>query len=275
MKNKLGIGVTTKDRPEYFEQCIKTLPIVDFVCYVNDGDEYASGVYEKGNNDKYEVIQHEKNMGIACAKNSALRCLIQNDCNFLFLLEDDILIKNPEVFLKYIKTAEVSGLWHMNYGFSNIYNFNEDGTRAIRSTLDYEDDLSVIFTPNLMAGFQFFHKSVIKAIGYMDERYSKLKNMEHVDHSYKAVKCGLLPSYCWWPDINNSWDYISVIEESIENSQSKDENFKKNFGLACALFNHKYGFNPTQPTENELLSNDQVLKRLENIQKSYARKFLP
>lgn len=273
--NKLGIAVVTKDRQDYFIQCIRSLPQVDFVCFVNDGTAYLDEVYKNSNNKNYEVIQHEKNLGIACSKNDALRCLIQNDCNFLFLIEDDIIIKDPKIFLKYIKTAEVSGLWHMNYGFSNVYNFNSDGSRAIRASLDYGDDLSVIFTPNIMAGFQFFHKSVIKVIGYMDERYSKLKNMEHVDHTFKAVKCGLLPSYCWWPDVNNSWDYISVISESFSNSQSRDENFTTNLKRACMLFKHKYGFNPIEPTENELLSNEQVLKRLETIQKNYARKFLP
>jgi len=272
--NKLGIAVTTKDREEYFIRCIKSLPQVDFVCFVNDGEPYSNSVYENSNNENYEVIQHDKNLGIACAKNSALRCLIQNDCTFLFLIEDDIIIKDPDIFLKYIHAAEVSGLWHMNYGFSNVYNFNPDGSRSIMATLDYDDNNSVIFTPNLMAGFQFFHKSVIKAIGYMDERYSKLKNMEHVDHSYQMVKSGLLPSYCYWPDVNNSWDYISTIEESIEKSQSKDENFEKNFGLACMLFEHKYGFKPTEPTGEHLLSKEQVIKKLEAIQKNYARKFL-
>lgn len=269
--NKLGIAVITKDRPEYFERCVQTLPQTDFVCFINDGKEYSDQIYKKCNNTNYEVIQHDKNLGIACSKNDALRCLIQNDCNFLFIIEDDVLIKNPEVFIKYIKSAEVSGLWHMNYGFSNIYNFNQDGSRAIRATLDYTDDTSIIFTPNLMAGFQFFHKSVIKAIGYMDERYSKLKNMEHVDHSYKAVKSGLLPAYCWWPDINKSWEYITTIKESIEKSQSRDENFEKNFGLACMLFQHKYGFDPRQPEE---VSEEIVLNRLEKIQNNYSRKFL-
>jgi GT2 family glycosyltransferase len=272
MKNKLGIAVITKDRPDYFKQCISSLPQVDFICFVNDGKSYPEEVYKHSNNTNYEVIQHDKNIGIACSKNDGLRCLIQNDCNFLFLIEDDIIIKNPEVFIKYIKAAEVSGLWHMNYGFSNIYNFNEDGTRAIRATLDYDDQTSIIFTPNLMAGVQFFHKSVIKAIGYMDERYSMLKNMEHVDHSYKAVKSGLLPAYCWWPDINNSWDYITVIKESFENSQSKDENFLNNFNLGCMLFKHKYGFDPRQPED---VSKDTVLNKLEKIQNNYARKFLP
>jgi len=273
--NKLGIAVTTKDREDYFKQCIKSLPQIDFLCVVNDGEPYDDSVYEFANNDDLQVIQHDKNLGIACSKNDALRCLIQNDCNFLFLIEDDVIIKNPEIFIKYIKTAEASGLWHMNYGFSNVYNFNPDGSKAIRATLEYDDDLEVNFLPNLMAGFQFFHKSVIQAVGYMDERYSKLKNMEHVDHSYKIVKSGLLPSYCWWPDVNNSWDYITTIQESVEKSQSKDENFEKNFKLACMIFEHKYGFNPTQPTDEQLLSNEQVLKRLETIQKNYARKFLP
>lgn len=270
--NKLGIAVTTKDRPEYFAKCISSLPQTDFVCFVNDGLPYSDEVYKLSNNSNYEVIQHDKNLGIACAKNSALRCLIQNDCNFLFLIEDDIIIKNPEIFIKYIKAAEVSGLWHMNYGFSNVYNFNQDGSRAIRASLDYGEGNTVIFTPNIMAGVQFFHKSVIKAIGYMDERYSILKNMEHVDHSYKIVKAGLLPAYYWWPDVDNSWEYISTIEESITKSQSKDENFQENFSLAVALFKHKHEVSPLEVPDTP---QEEVLSKLEKIQNNYARKFLP
>ena len=269
--NKIGIAVTTKDRPAYFTECIKTLPTVDYVCYVNDGTPYDESVYKSGRNQKYTVIQHEKNLGIACAKNSGLRNLIQNDCNFLFLIEDDVLIMNPEVFLKYIHTAEASGLWHMNFGFSNVYNFNDDGSRAIRATLEYGDDLGVVFTPNLVAGFQFFHSSVIKNIGYMDERYSLLKNMEHVDHSYKAVKLGLLPAYYWWPDIDKSWEYITTIKDSHLKSQAKDINFKNNFMLACKLFQNKHGFSPLEVPDTD---QEQVLKKLEKIQNNYARKFV-
>lgn len=269
--NKLGIAVTTKDRPEYFEQCISSLPKVDHVCYVNDGTPYDDNIYTRTRNDAYEVVQHDRNLGIACAKNSALRNLIQNDCNFLFLIEDDVIVKDPDVFVRYIKTAEASGLWHMNFGFSNVYNFNQDGSRAIRATLEYGDGLNVIFTPNIMAGFQFFHASVIKNIGYMDERYSLLKNMEHVDHSYKAVKMGLLPAYYWWPDIDKSWDYLTTIKDSHLKSQAKDENFKNNFALACSLFQHKYGVSPLEVPDT---SEEEVLKRLEKIQNNYARKFL-
>jgi GT2 family glycosyltransferase len=269
--NKLGIAVTTKDRPEYFKQCISQLPKVDYVCYVNDGTPYDDNIYTQTRNDNYEVVQHEHNLGIACAKNSGLRKLIQNDCTFLFLIEDDVTVMDPDVFIKYIKAAEASGIWHMNFGFSNVYNFNDDGTRAIRATLDYDGGNSLIFTPNLVAGFQFFHRSVIKNIGYMDERYSLLKNMEHVDHSYKAVKMGLLPAYFWWPDINNSWDYLTTIKDSHKHSQAKDNNFKENFRMACTLFEHKYGVSPLKVPDT---SEEEVLKRLEKIQNNYARKFL-
>lgn len=264
---KIGVSVITKDRPDFFIRCISNLPPADYTSFVNDGTPYDDNVYKNSSNSNYEVIQHPHNLGIACAKNSALRSLIQNDCDFLFLVEDDVIVKNKDVFMKYIRAAEVSGLWHMNFGY---FNEHDDYSKVFRSTLDYDENNSVIFTYNIYGGFEFFHKSVINAVGYMDERYSKLKNMEHVDHSYRIVKLGLLPAYYWWPDINNSWEYLETIRESANRSQSKSENFQRDFNLACNLFKYKHGYYPVQVPDTP---EEIVLERLEKIQKNYSRRF--
>lgn len=266
----IGLAIITKDRPDYFMRSVKTVPNdkIQFLCVVNDGTPYSDEVYGQANM-AIHLVQHPKNLGIACAKNSALRAMIQAGCDLLFIMEDDVLIKNPDVFNQYIKAAQVSGLWHMNFGFSNIYNYNNDGTRNIRETVDYDDNTSVIFIQNLETKFQFFHKAIIKNVGYMDERYTRFNNLESLDYSYKVVKAGLLPAYWWWPDINNSWEYLTVIPESITNDKTK-ENIN-DIQLASSIFIHKFGVNPVEILDT---AKEVVVNKLSTLQNTYARQII-
>lgn len=271
-KYKIGLGIITKDTPELFTESIKTIPenVIDYLCVVNDGTPYSNHIYNESKN-IIDVIQHPKNLGVACSKNSALRSLIQNDCDFLFLMNDNILIKNKNVFEKYIKAAQVSGLWHMSYAFSSLFNYNKEGFRDIKETIEYDSENSVIFVSNLVSDFEFFHKSIIKNIGYMDERYGRFNTVHDLDYCYKMVKSNLLPAYWWWPDINNSWDYISVIPNSVKSNMFEDSNFIKNLQMAFSIFENKFGFSPNNI--NQSVKED-VLNKINSIQNTYARSFI-
>jgi len=117
-KQKIGLGVVTCNKPERLLQSGKTIPDVDELVIVNDGKAYVDEVYPQN----AELIQHEKNMCVGVSKNDAMRYLIQAGCEHIFLMEDDVLIKNPGVFEAYIKAAEVSGIWHMNYALQGPAN---------------------------------------------------------------------------------------------------------------------------------------------------------
>ena len=62
---------------------------------------------------------HEtKKLGIAHNKNLAARHLLENGCERIFIVEDDIKLKDVSVFRKYVDTAKEFKLEHLNFGRS-------------------------------------------------------------------------------------------------------------------------------------------------------------
>lgn len=265
MNNKIGVAIITCNRQDFFEQCVKSVPDGIDVVVINDGIPYKREAYPSN---VKEVIQHVNNKSVGVSKNEALRYLKQKDCDHLFLMEDDIFIKNPKVFETYIKTASKSGIWHLNYGGHGNYNRNLHTNQVnVKQVIDY-GDITVDFYQNILGAFSYYHKGVIRAAGYMDERY--INAMEHVDHTYNIIKLGLHSPFWFFADIHNSWEYIQDIKANFEGSEIRKDLvvWQKNFNNACALFEHKHGVAPTRvPPTNE----ENTLNLLKEIRKNYAR----
>lgn len=264
--SKIGVGIVTYNAPERLKQSAFTIPDVDSFVIVNDGthDKYSSDCYPK----HAEVIKHNKNLGVGCAKNTALRYLLQEGCDHLFIIEDDILIKDEKVFETYLKASEKSGLYHLSFALHGPANKTPEGVKAPRQVIDYGDGAEIAFYPNSVGAFCYYLKGVIKNVGYMDEIYKNA--WEHVDHSYKIVKAGLLPAYWWWADIANSDKYLKEIACSqVSTVIERSDEWKKNFQLGAEYFKHLHGYYPTKIPDT---SPEEVLKKLNFIKENYGRK---
>jgi len=135
--NKIGIGVITCDRPDYLKKLVKSLENVSTnnLVIINDGEKQLDG-------GKYFVHNNKPSrQGVGKAKNCALKLLRDND--YIFLLEDDIIIKDKTVFEKYIEASNLSGIQHFNFAFHGIDNYLPNGQPAIRLKLDYSSKVSV------------------------------------------------------------------------------------------------------------------------------------
>lgn len=120
MTGKIGIALITCNALSKFEQSSKTIPSYfrkDNFVVVNDGMPYDTVYPENA-----FLIQHNKNYGVAKSKNDALNYLIINGCEHIFLMEDDILIKDESVFNKYIRASQASGIYHFNYALQGPFN---------------------------------------------------------------------------------------------------------------------------------------------------------
>lgn len=266
MKNKIGIGVITCNRQDFFKKCLNSLPNVDTIVVINDGQPYPNDVY--GTKAK-EVIQHSKNKCVGISKNEALRYLIQDGCDHLFLVEDDMLIVNQDVCKAYIHGAEKSGIWHLNFAYHGPGNITPDGKPAPRATIDY-DDVKLSFNPNCVGSFSYYLKSVIKHVGYIDERY--INCWDHVEHTYRIIKAGLHPPFWWFADLANSLDYINEQASStVSTTITRTPEWVNNFHKGAAWFKHKHNYIPTQIPMTE---GNEVLKILEQIKTNYARNVL-
>jgi GT2 family glycosyltransferase len=282
ISNKIGVGCVTYKRPQYFKQCINSIPNVDTLVVVNDGDPYDSSIYPK--NIK-EIIQHDHNKSVGVSKNELMRYLIQDGCTHIFLMEDDMEIIQPNVFEEYIKAASASGIWHLNYGPGSPYNRVQDPTllkadlegrhllnshAPIKPRLitEYKNGSKIALYQHSVAMFTYFHRGVIKNVGYHDERFHNA--WEHVELTYRIIKAGLHTPFWWFADLYDSTQYLREIEGAIANSSiaNNKEQWKKDVSEGAAWYKHIHGHYPAQVPDTTPERVGEILKSIKN---NYAR----
>ena len=89
----IGVGIVTYNRPERFREAFDAIqhPDIDRYYHVKDGG-----------GDNYEnfkdLHQLTENRGVGVCKNIILQNLLEQGCDDIFLLEDDSLITNSDVW---------------------------------------------------------------------------------------------------------------------------------------------------------------------------------
>ena len=272
-RDSIGVGMVTYNAPDRIKQSAATIPawIKNFVI-VNDGTPYDDSVYPPN----ADIIQHQTNRSVGQAKNTAMKYLLEQGCEHIFIIEDDILIQSEEVFDKYIKASLVSGIKHLNYALQGPANkkgakgFETLEDRALQENLSepnprhimkYTDEIEIAFYPNCVGAFSYYQREALEKIGLFDEFYKNA--WEHVDHTMEAFKKGYTTPYWWFADINNSWLYIKDIEGCIENSTiGHTDEWKENFNRGFLHFKRKYGFGPTEVPDTKPEGLNQMINFL-------------
>lgn len=212
MIDKIGVGIVSWNAEDRLKQSAQLIPawIKNFVI-VNDGTPYNDNVYPA----QAKVIQHETNLSVGVAKNTAIKYLMDNGCEHIFLIEDDMIIKDEDVFFEYILSSKNSGIKHLNFALHGPLNkFNGIANPSFKYI--YPDKTIISLYGNCVGSFSYYHKSVIEECGLMDENY--FNAWEHVDHTFQIIKKGFHPSFWFFADIENSDKYLEEIPNSIENS---------------------------------------------------------
>ena len=88
MSETVGIGIITCNRPEFFKKCRESIKKewYDYIVVVNDGN---TPVY----NAQSPVIGTAGMEGVGKAKNKALTYLQEKNCDYIILIEDDMLFR--------------------------------------------------------------------------------------------------------------------------------------------------------------------------------------
>ena len=265
MKEKIGIAIITFNRQEFFEKVQASIPDYVSLYVVNTGSKYPQSIYQ----DRVKLHQCDKKTCVGWGKNHALRMMINDGCDHLFTMEDDVIITNPDVCKKYIKAASVSGIWHMNFGYHGPANFkpNQYGIPNPKQIIDYGNGVEIAFNQHCVGAFSYYYKGVIKHIGYIDERF--INAWDHIEHTYRIIRNRLHPPFWWFADIADSMNYIKELASSTENTTiERTPEWLHNFKSGAEYFKRQYGCYPTQinDTPPEL-----ALKLIENLQKNYSR----
>lgn len=265
MSTKIGIGIITCDRPDYLKKLLKSLDniSIDKLIIINDGESQLDCSITPVHNNS------PSKQGVGKAKNQALKYLKDND--YIFLLEDDIVIKDKTVFQKYIKASKLSGIQHFNFAFHGNDNYKSDGSPAVRLKLDYSPEVSVCLYPNVYGALSMYTKKCIEEVGLMDEFYYNA--MEHVDHTAAIIKAGMHPPFRWFADITDSNKYIEEIDRAHSGSEiRRDQKWIENFHKAADHFAEKFGFDVRNPYTSTALKEETV-NVIKQIKKEYGQNF--
>ena len=132
MKEKIGVGIITYNRPDFLKKCYNSLPsYIDNVVVVNDGDSIDLAI--KSNT----TLKHSNHQNVGKAKNIAMQYLLDCGNDYIFTIEDDIEITDPNVIYNYIEAYKATGIQHFNFGFSQRENLDNNLNPVYRKIIDY------------------------------------------------------------------------------------------------------------------------------------------
>lgn len=266
MNNKIGLGVITCNRQQLFEKCIMSLPQLNSMIVINDGLPYADSAYSGFHG---EIIQHKKNKGVGISKNEALTYLLKKDCDYIFLMEDDIIIKDPIVFDKYIAASIVTGLKHLNFAYHGPANKDANGAPKPRKVVNYGGEINISLNSHLAGAFSFYTSELLRHVGLLDPFYKNA--YEHLDHTLQIINCGYNPPFRWFPDLAESYLYLSDQDPFLQNSIIRQNLlfFRIWYKYYSWHFKKKNGsIVENIPDSNE----DNVLNKLDEIRIKYGQK---
>lgn len=269
----IGVGVITCNRPNYIKRLLDDLSgcnNIDEIVVVNDGEQIPNL------NIRSETwINNVKNLGVAKSKNKALQHLLNKSCKNIFLIEDDVIIKNPGVFSAYIKASKETNIKHFNYGpgtpfnrkqhvafdIHNRHELSTDAPANPKLIVEYKTTKIALYE-HVAGMFSFFHSSVLEKVGLFDERF--FNAWEHVEHTYRIIKAGFHPPFWWFADIADSESYIGEYKDAIQNSAiaKNTDQWMESVKKGQQLYKQIHGHFPNQPP---LTNKESVLQSLKNI----------
>lgn len=153
---KIGIGITTCNRPHLLDQCIWAIE-------ANTSKPYSLHIQDD---------THTRN-GVAFSKNACLFAL--RDCDLIFLFDDDCFPTSPGWVDFFVQAHEATGQHHFLFMSRERHKYSRTwqpfhGSPAIDL---YEDCAGV---------FMSITRRAFETIGYFDDRYHKY-GYEHAGYS--------------------------------------------------------------------------------------------
>ena len=240
MEDKIGIGIVTCNRPDFLMKLLDSIKYRNDLelVIVNDGNPVELPGYN------YYVLQNEHNLGVGKSKNKAMQHLLDKGCEYIFIVEDDMVILDDTIFEQYIDAYKKTGIHHFMFAYHGPANKGgvSKGRPQPRLVVDY-GDIKIALNEHCVGAFCFYTKECLDTVGLNDESY--LNAFEHVDHSYRLALRGYSTPYWWWADLANSVEFIEEQACSEENSSIRPRvDWAKNINESWDYFHTKHEVSP-------------------------------
>lgn len=258
------VGIVTCNRPDFFYKCynsIKKVKNVDVLAVCNDGKEDV----QVDNSTIY--IKHKTNKGVGTSKNDLFKEALKNPkVEHIFIVEDDILVKNENAFNEYVKAKELTGIHHFMFGYHGPANKNNisGGPPKPRYVIEYNKDFKLAINTHSVGAFCYYSRKSLEETGIFDESF--LNAFDHVDHDYRLAKKGFSTPYWNWADIANSVEYLEELECSETNSSIRNrKDWMENIQKGAEKFYKKHGYMPAWQNHVPDTPKKELLQLLKNF----------
>lgn len=273
-KGKVGVGVITCNRPDYLHNLLQTLDnckdVIDSLVIVNDGEKLS-------NITQGVLINNATNIGVGKSKNIAMQHLLDQECDYIFIIEDDLLIRDKNIFKKYIEASNETGIQHFNYGPGTPFNrvqkivnydlhnrhlLDTESKPSPKTTIQYKNDIKIDLYEHVAGLFSFFTRKILEEVGLNDEAFYNA--WEHVDHTYRIIRHKGHPPFWWFADIHDSIKYLSIPSDSIDRSSTAKDKTKwfENIRAGREVYKSKHGVYPNTTPHT---SKEEVIQYLKDI----------
>ena len=253
--DKIGVGIVTYNSEDYYKELFNSIDQskIDCLVTVNGGDKYSgsySGLW----------VQHTENKYPAVCRNDAITALIKENCEHIFIIEDDMIIKNSDIFKKYIESSKASGIKYFSY-VSTSWESGVPFKRTPRLTVQYSKNVSVSLYKNMYNEFTYHHNTCYDKVGLYDTQF---RDPFDIDMAYRESQQDYAMPFWWFADITDSDSYImnNPVAVSRLQGQRPDGSREQRIQEQWRLFVQKHGKHVTQILDS---SKEQVLEKIKRI----------
>lgn len=170
---RIGIGITTHNRYEIFTKSLQEITRYSPGCKIVVVDDASAKPVSEA------TYRFNTNVGIAAAKNKCFELL--DDCEHIFLFDDDCYPKVAEWWKPYVESPEP----HLMYIFKDF-----SGTQKLNDTTTLYQDGNIRAFSHCRGVMCYFHRSCLEKVGGMDPIFGKW-GWEHPDLSNRIFNAGL------------------------------------------------------------------------------------
>lgn len=208
MKKVFVIIVTYKGK-RWYDKCFEslrksTLPVEIVAVDNTPGNEDAE--YIKEHFPEVHLIKTEENLGFGRANNLGMRYALDNRCDYVFLLNQDTWLEQPEAIERLVEIAEK----HPEYGILSPMHLSA-GKKLVDMNIEYDDhtcskmlvsDLycecvkDIYPTDYINAAAWLLPRKTLETIGGFDPIFKHYEEDDNYLHRvlYHGLKVGLCPS---------------------------------------------------------------------------------
>ena len=212
--DNIAIGITTYNRPVMLGKCIRAIakhvaPLVSSVTVHNDGsDSKYRAEYNRAYKrfDRLLIQDSDINEGVAKSKNALLRSMLDLGADWLFLIEDDIIITSPNAVSEYVRIAKEHGISHLSWA--------GHGPANLQGPVETDGDIAYYF--HAIGAWSLYSRRCLEDVGLMDENFHNA--WDHVELTLRLAAAGYTTGAYRYADATHANEWLSEVPGSFEKS---------------------------------------------------------